>query len=64
MFSSIESAPIVRNRDIRMSEIRMPGKNGLERRVIKGSRLEICLVRDENVDRILKHATFDDMKYL
>ncbi len=63
VFSSIETTPIVRNRDIHFSEIRMPGKDGLDRCLKEGSVLELRVVSNDHVENLLKKIDFEELRY-
>ena len=63
VFTSIETSPIVRNRDIHVSEFRMAGKDGLDRTLVKGSKLEMRIVSNKNVGKVLKKVTFESIIY-
>ena len=62
-FCSIEETPIVRNRDVHLSEIHKQGKCGVDRVVKEGSRIEIKLVSSKPVQELLKGVSFDECMF-
>lgn len=63
MFSSIETAPIVTNRGLELSEIRMEGIDGLGKHVKVGSCVQLKVVRNDIIDNILKRVRFEDLTF-